>query len=195
MCFGQHTNLRISDGSFSAISTTRFARTTFFYCSTTTSSHTFFVTRYAQIFCKMKPFICSAIFLFTKCCWHFGQFQKLAGYPDILSTCFFRFDLEVGVNFECTSWKMAFALLRQKTALITLCLPSTTSRGPCSYLLLKMRSTTFTNQRYETQYNQVKRRIIFCFSRTWQEGIQHWKRHSTHRNELRTEALHSTCGK
>ena len=47
--------------------------------------------------------------------------------------------------------KMAFALLRQKTALITLCLPSTT-RAEDRAAALKKRSTTSTNQRDETQY-------------------------------------------
>ena len=32
--------------------------------------------------------------------------------------------------------------------------------------------------------NRVQRRIIFCFSRTWQDSIQQRKRHNKHRNKL-----------
>ena len=49
--------------------------------------------------------------------------------------------------------------------LITLCLPSTTGRGPCSYLLLKRRSTTSTNQRDETQHKTRGETKYFFVSR------------------------------
>ena len=102
---------------------------------------------------------------------------------------------EASVNLDCTSWKIAFCVaLTKDRAPILLYLLSTTGRGPCSYLMLKGNLRLPPIREMRRSINRVKRRIIFCFSLTWQENIQHRKRHNTHRNKPGTKALRLTFG-
>ena len=102
---------------------------------------------------------------------------------------------EASVNLECISWKIGFCVAPTKDSdSILIYLLSTTGRGPCSYLMLKGNLRLPPIREMRRSINRVKRRIIFCFSLTWQENIQHRKRHNTHRNKPGTKALRLTFG-
>ena len=124
-------------------------------------------------------------------CWYFGKFLNLIGQPDIIIFLI----SEASVNPECISWKIGFcvALTKDRDS-IFIYLLSTTGRGPCSYLMLKGNLRLPPIREMRRSINRVKRRIIFCFSLTWQENIQHRKRHNTHRNKPGTKALRLTFG-
>ena len=97
---------------------------------------------------------------------------------------FFFFISEASVNLECISWKIGFCVAPTKDSdSILIYLLSTTGRGPCSYLMLKGNLWLPPIREMRRSINRLKRRIIFCFSRTWQESIQQRKRHNTHRNK------------
>ena len=114
-------------------------------------------------------------------CWSFGKFLNLVRQPDIIIIFFIS---EASVNLECISWKIGFCVAPTKDRdSIFIYLLSTTGRGPCSYLMLKGNLRLPPIREMRRSINRVKRRIIFCFSRTWQDSIQQRKRHNKHRNK------------
>ena len=125
-------------------------------------------------------------------CWYFGKFLNLIGQPDIIIFLI----SEASVNPECISWKIGFCVAPTKDrALITLCLVSTTGRGPCSYLLLKRISTTSTNQRDETQYKPSRETKYLFVSREHGRKANSIGNDTTHVViHLGQKTLRLTCG-